>query len=272
MPRSTLRPGRLPGRLAGRLDGLFHGGMLGVVAAAAALAAVVVALLVVPPDAVQGQAQRLMYLHVPAAWTAYLAFAAVALSSLATLAGGHDPRWESLGQAAAELGVAMTAVTLVEGSIWGHSAWGVWWAWDPRLVSTAALFLVYVGYLALRALPGDPARVRRRAALLGAVAIVQVPVVHFSVLWWRTLHQPPSILGPELSSPPMAGSMMATLFLAVFAFTLAGAWYVTRRVQQLRPAAPGASIETGIDAGLEHEHAVTGLEPAPASAAAEELV
>jgi heme exporter protein C len=133
----------------------------------------------------------------------------------------------------------MTGVTLLEGSIWGHSAWGVWWAWDPRLVSTAALFLVYVGYLALRALPGDPDRVRRRAALLGAIAIVQVPVVHFSVLWWRTLHQPPSILGPELSSPPMAASMMATLFLAVFAFTLAGAWYVTRRVEQLLPAGSG---------------------------------
>jgi len=237
MPRPTLWPERLPGRL----DGLFHGRMLGAVAAVAALAALVVALLIVPPDAVQGQAQRLMYLHVPAAWTAYLAFAAVALSSLATLAGGHHGRWEPLGQAAAELGVAMTAVTLLEGSIWGHSAWGVWWAWDPRLVSTAALFLVYVGYLALRALSGDPARVRRRAALLGAIAIVQVPVVHFSVLWWRTLHQPPSILGPELSSPPMAGSMMATLFLAVFAFTLAGAWYVTRRVEQLLAAAPGSA-------------------------------
>jgi heme exporter protein C len=247
MPLSTLRSRRLPGRP----DGGSRGRLLGAVAAAAALAAVVVALLVVPPDAVQGQAQRLMYLHVPAAWTAYLAFAAVALSSLATLAGGHHRRWDPLGQAAAELGVAMTAVTLVEGSIWGHSAWGVWWAWDPRLVSTAALFLVYVGYLALRALPGDPVRVRRRAAVLGAIAIVQVPVVHFSVLWWRTLHQPPSILGPELSSPPMAGSMMATLFLAVFAFTLAGAWYVTRRVEQLLPAAPGEAGRTERDAGTE---------------------
>jgi heme exporter protein C len=255
MPRSTLRPDRLTGRLAGRLDGALHGRTLGAVAAVAALAAVVVALLVVPPDAVQGQAQRLMYLHVPAAWTAYLAFAAVALSSLATLTGGHHPRWEPLGQAAAELGVAMTGVTLLEGSIWGHSAWGVWWAWDPRLVSTAALFLAYVGYLAMRALPGDPARVRRRAALLGLVAILLVPVVHFSVLWWRTLHQPPSILGPELGSPPMAGSMIATLFLAVLAFTLAGAWYVTRRVEQILPADPDTGVRTGQHAEVEREHA-----------------
>jgi heme exporter protein C len=254
MPRSIPRSGRLLGPASG----------------AAALATVVVALVVVPPDAVQGQAQRLMYLHVPAAWTAYLAFAAVALSSLATLAGGHHRSWEPLGQAAAELGVAMTAVTLVEGSIWGHSAWGVWWAWDPRLVTTAALLLVYVGYLAARALPGDPARVRRRAALLGAVAIVQVPVVHFSVLWWRTLHQPPSILGPELASPPMAGSMMATLFLAVFAFTLAGAWYVTRRIEQLLPTGP--QVGAGTERGTAVEPARTDHDAVQPPSGAEELV
>lgn len=209
---------------------------LGSLAVVAAAVAAVLALVVAPPDAIQGQAQRLMYLHVPAAWTAFLSFGVVCLASLAVLLrrGG---RWDALAQAAAELGVGMTALTLLEGSIWGHAAWGVWWTWDPRLVTTAVLFLLYVGYLALRALPGDADRVARRAAVAGALFVVQVPVVHFSVLWWRTLHQPPTLLRPELHAP-IAPLMLTALLAGLVAFTLAGAWYVRRRVARLAPAAP----------------------------------
>jgi heme exporter protein C len=214
-------------------------------------------LLVAPPDALQGQSQRLMYLHVPAAWTAFAAFGVVAFCSIAVLLGGRERMW-ALGGAAAELGVAMTALTLVEGSIWGHAAWGVWWAWDPRLVSTAALFLVYVAYLAGRSLAGASVTGRRRVAIWGACSALLVPVVHFSVLWWRTLHQPPTLLAPSLH-PPIAPVMLAALAVGVVAFSLGGSWYVVRRTTQLlstpagEPLVPAAApvTEAAPPAGLE---------------------
>ncbi len=207
---------------------------LGGLAVVTAVAAAVLALGVAPPERIQGQAQRLMYLHVPAAWTAYLAFAVAAVAGIAVLLRG-GARWDARVRAAAELGVGMTGLTLLEGSIWGHSAWGVWWTWDPRLVSTALLFLVYVAYLALRALPGDEERTSRRAAAVAVAGFALVPVVHFSVLWFRTLHQPPTLLRPDLEAP-IAASMLAALLTSLVAFTLAGAWFFRRRVAQLAPA------------------------------------
>ena len=204
---------------------------LGLAALVSAVVLLVMGLVVAPPDAVQGQSQRLMYLHVPAAWTAFAAFGVVAVCSVAVLLGGRERMW-AVGGAAAELGVAMTGLTLAEGSIWGHAAWDVWWAWDPRLVSTACLFLVYVVYLAGRFLAGDVPAARRRVAAWGACSVVLVPVVHFSVLWWRTLHQPPTLLAPSLH-PPIAAVMLAALLVGVVTFTLAGAWYVVRRTQAL---------------------------------------
>jgi len=204
---------------------------LGGAAVATAVVAGVLALAVAPADSVQGQSQRLMYVHVPSAWTAFLSFAAVWLSSAAVLLR-VGRRWDAVAQAAAELGVVMTALAIAEGSIWGHEAWGVWWTWDPRLVTTALLLVLYIAYLAMRALPGDPVRTSRRAAVAGVLFFAQVPIVHFSVLWWRTLHQPPTLLRPSLS-PPMDPVMLLALLCSLAAFTLGGAWYVRRRVAQL---------------------------------------
>ena len=233
------------------------GRRLGIAAGLTALVALLFGLVLAPPDAVQGQPQRLMYLHVPSAWTGFACFGVVCVASLAVLLG-RGRRSDAVAQAAAELGVVMTALTIAEGSIWGHSAWGVWWTWDPRLVTTAFLLLVYVAYLALRSLPGEPGRVHRRAAIAGVVFVVQVPVVHFSVLWWRTLHQPPTLLQPSLS-PPIAPMMLIALLLSLVASTLAGAWFVVRRVHTLTapniptaptpaaaPAAPVAAHEVGL--------------------------
>ncbi len=217
---------------------------LGSLAAGAAVVAAVLALAIAPPDRIQGQAQRLMYLHVPAAWTAYLAFAVACLASIAVLLRG-GPQWDARARAAAELGVGMTGLTLLEGSIWGHSAWGVWWTWDPRLVSTALLFLVYTAYLLVRAVPG--AHSSRRAACLAVVGFGLVPVVHFSVLWWRTLHQPPTLLRPDLDAP-IAAPMLAALLAALLAYTLAGAWFLRRRVAQLSPPAPAPAVPTAAPA------------------------
>ncbi|MGN9779135.1 cytochrome c biogenesis protein CcsA [Micromonospora sp. H33] len=191
-----------------------------------------------PPDHVQGHAQRLMYLHVPAAWVAYAAFAVVMAASGAYLIGG-DLRWDRFARAGAEMGVALTAVTIATGSLWGHLVWGTWWAWDPRLVSTALLLLAYAGYLALRwavgertgARDGGDHRVARPAALVGLAGFLLVPVVHFSVVWWRSLHQQATVLAPQ--RPPIDPRMGAALLLAVAAATLAALCVLLHRVLRL---------------------------------------
>lgn len=230
-------PGQIVGKAAGRTAPPRRSHRwrpsLGLTTGVVALAAAVMALAVAPPDAIQGQSQRLMYVHVPAAWTAYCAYAVVLFASIAVLLR-RGRRWDALAQAGAELGVGMTALTIVEGSIWGHETWGVWWTWDPRLVTTAVLLLLYLGYLAIRGLPGAPERAARRSAWLGIVLFAQVPVVHFSVLWWRTLHQPPTLLRPDLEAP-IAPLMLAALLTSLVAFMLAGAWFLRRRLAQLAP-------------------------------------
>jgi heme exporter protein C len=182
-----------------------------------------------PPDAIQGDAQRLMYLHVPAAWVAYLAFAVTAIASALWL----WPRtravvWDRLAGASAELGVVFTALTLILGSLWGRPVWGVWWAWDARLVTTAVLFFLYLGYLALRRIPSAPDTRAKRCAIAALVAFVDVPIVHFSVSWWRTLHQEGTVFNDELSAH-IHGVMAFTLWFGVFAFTLLYVYLVDKR-------------------------------------------
>ncbi|MDK3257571.1 cytochrome c biogenesis protein CcsA [Blastococcus capsensis] len=207
--------------------------LLGAATAVVASVAVALALVAAPTDAVQGEPQRLMYVHVPAAWLAYLAFAAVLVASVAHLLT-RDLRWDRRAQAAAELGVGMTALAIALGSVWGRPVWGVWWVWDPRLVTTAVLLLVYVGYLGVRGLGDDRAAGARRAAAVGILGFVNVPVVHFSVVWWRTLHQPATVLSPDPA--PMDPWMAAALGAAVAAFTLAGVLVVRRRLRDLASA------------------------------------
>ncbi|MPY99266.1 MAG: cytochrome C biogenesis protein [Actinophytocola sp.] len=203
-------------------------------AVAAVATALTLGLAVAPPDVVQGQAQRLMYVHVPAALTAYLAFATVLLGSVAYLLR-RDLKWDMRAQAAAELGVGMTALAIALGSLWGRPVWGVWWAWDPRLVSTAVLLLIYLGYLGIRGLAEDPHTNARRAAVVGILGFVNVPIVHFSVVWWRTLHQGPTVLAPG-SSPPIEGVMLAALAAGWVSFTLLAAWVFLRRIRVLAAA------------------------------------
>ncbi|MPZ89423.1 MAG: cytochrome C biogenesis protein [Nitriliruptorales bacterium] len=206
--------------------------MVGGLAAIAAGMLLILGLVAAPPDAVQGQAQRLMYVHVPAAWVAYVAFAVVLMASVAYLLR-RDLRWDRRAQAAAELGVGLTALAIALGSIWGKPVWGVWWTWDPRLVTTVVLLLVYVGYLAVRGLSRDPHANARRAAVVGIAGFVNVPVVHFSVVWWRTLHQPPTVLRPEGPGTAIEPVMLAALLTGVIAFTLGAGWLYLRRLRVL---------------------------------------
>jgi heme exporter protein C len=193
-----------------------------------------------PPDEVQRDAQRIMYLHVPAAWAMYLAFGVTTLASVLWLV----PRtrsvvWDRLAGASAEVGVVFTGLTLVLGSLWGRPVWGVWWAWDARLVTTAVLFFLYLGYLALRAVPADPVVRARRSAITALVVSVDIPIVHFSVNWWRTLHQQATVFTPDLN-PEIHGVMALTLWIGVLAFTLLFVALLDRRYRL-------AALEEGLE-------------------------
>ena len=215
------------------------------------LAAGLAAALTAPPDQLQGNLQRLMYVHVPAAWLAFLSFGITFAASAGWL-WKRTPRWDRAAAASAEVGVFFTGLTLVLGSVWGKPVWGVWWTWDPRLVTTALMFFVYLGYLALRRATLDPTARARRSAIFGVLAFAQVPVVHMSVIWWRTLHQPPTILKP--GDPTIDHWMLATLLLNVVAFTLIYAVLLRSRIrlaveeQTLEAAQDDAATELAGDA------------------------
>lgn len=180
-----------------------------------------------PADANQGDLQRIMYVHVPAAWLAYLAFVIVFLASVAWL-WGRWPLADAIAVASAEIGVMFTGLALVLGSIWAKPTWGVWWTWEPRLITTAVMFAMYVGYLLLRSLSSDFERRATRAAVVGAIAVLNVPVVHLSVTWMNALHQLPSVLRP--GPPALDGRMLTTLVVCVTALTIFYAYCMVVRV------------------------------------------
>ncbi len=167
-----------------------------------------------PADSMMGEVQRLMYVHVPAAWNSFIAFFIVFVASLFYLFR-KKMFWDHLAASAAEVGVVLTGLTLCLGSIWGRPTWGVWWTWDARLTTTAILFLLYVGYLAFRSFIEDPLQRAKLAAPLGVLIFLNVPIVYFSVKWWRTLHQVQS--SPQTVDPQMvlALRLNAFAFLAV---------------------------------------------------------
>ena len=215
-------------RLMGKVTARRGERVLGVLALAGVAATLIMALWVTPPDAEQGDVFRLIYVHVPSAWLAYLAFSVVFAASVAYLRTKRT-RWDRLAAASAEVGVVFTALTLVIGSIWAKPVWGTWWTWDPRLTTTAVMLLIYVGYLAVRRLPDSPARRARWAAVVGVVGFVDVPIVHLSVTWWRSLHQGPTVR--LLGKSTIAPIMLAALLVGVFAFTLLYLYLMTLRLR-----------------------------------------
>ena len=185
---------------------------------------------VAPRDAVQGNVQRIMYLHVPAILTAYVAIGVVLVGSIAYLRG-RQPMWDRVALASGELAVCFIGLTLATGSIWGKPTWGAWWTWDARLTSTALLFVIYLGYLLLRSVVEDRERAATYAAVLGIVGALDVPIIHFSVQWWRTLHQPATVLRPQ--APTMDPAMLVVLLLNVLAFLATYAYLAGRRYRLL---------------------------------------
>ena len=194
-------------------------------------AGLVMGFVVAPREATQGNVQRIMYLHVPSVWVAYLAFGVVLAASIVYLVRRLAAA-DRLAHASAEVGVIFTGLTIATGSIWGKPTWGTWWTWDARLTSVSILFVMYLGYLLLRGMIDDRERGARFAAVLGIVAAFNIPLVHFSVYWWRTLHQPPSLMKPGPGTMP--GIIVTALLVNFAAFTLLYCYFVTRRARLLR--------------------------------------
>ncbi len=183
--------------------------------------------LAAPPDYQQGDTVWIMFVHVPAAWTAMMAYAALGAASFVSLVFRHALA-DQAAKAAAPLGAAFTAIALVTGSLWGRPMWGAWWVWgDARLVSVLVLFLLFLGYLALRASIDDEAKAARAAEILALVGLINLPIIHYSVEWWNTLHQGESIL--RKGGPALAGVYLTPLLITGLGFSLAfGALWLAR--------------------------------------------
>jgi len=199
-------------------------------------------------DVVQGSTVRIMYMHVPSIWVAYVGFGVTALCSAIYLSGkNRSITWDRIAGASGEIGVLFVAVSLITGSLWGRLTWGTYWVWDARLTSTAFLFITYVGYLAVRRLGGTHRQRARRSAVLALLAVLEIPLVHFSVNLWRSLHQQASIADPN-AKVKMDGLMLFTLFLGLFAFTALYAWLVLHRQRGL--ALEDVAADRGLDAAI----------------------
>ena len=194
---------------------------------------IILGIFVSPADVNQGESVRIMYAHVPGAWLAYLAFVMTAVSSAAYLwKRTRSLTGDRIAGASAEVGVLFMGISLVTGSLWGRLTWGTYWTWDARLTTTAFLFVTYIGYLAVRGLGGTHQQRARRSAVLALLAVLEIPLVHFSVELWNTLHQEASVAGRG-TDVEMNGLMLFTLFLGVVVFTLMYVWLVLHRQRSL---------------------------------------
>jgi heme exporter protein C len=190
-----------------------------------------------PSERVQGEFARIMFVHVPSAWLAFLAFAGTLIGGIIWLIR-RSAAWDRIAAASAEVGVFFTGLALLTGMIWGYPVWGTFWDWgDARMMSTAVMFFVYVGYMALRRSITDPETRARRSAILGIVAFVQVPLVYFSVSLFRTLHQGATFTGPD---SPVDGDFIRPLLTNLAAFTLVYLAFTASRARL-------AAIEDALD-------------------------
>jgi len=185
-------------------------------------------LFVAPADYQQGQSYRIMFIHVPAAWMSMFTYAVMAG------AAGIGLVWniklaEMLAKVSAPLGASFTAIALVTGSLWGKPMWGTYWVWDARLTSELLLLFLYLGYMALQASIEEPRRAARASAILALVGVVNLPIIHYSVQWWNTLHQPASV--SKIGVPSIHPSMLWPLLIMALAFQL---YYFTVALMRMR--------------------------------------
>jgi heme exporter protein C len=209
-----------------------------------------------PADVNQGESVRLLYIHVPTIWIAYLSFVVTAVASGTYLfTKQHSIGWDRLAGASAEFGVAFVGLTLMVGAMCGRLTWGVYWQWDARLTTTALLFVTYIGYLAVRRLGGSHQQRARRSAVVGLLSVLLIPLVHWSVVIWRSLHQTASVLDTD-GDIDMDGTMLFTLFVGVIAFSLLYVWLVLHRTRAM--AMEDMLEDRGLDIALAERRAEGG--------------
>ncbi|HEV3186492.1 MAG TPA: cytochrome c biogenesis protein CcsA [Acidimicrobiales bacterium] len=204
---------------------------------------------VTPPDKIQGNLARLLYVHPAIAWVAlYLSFGTATIASALYLwKRSRSVVMDRVAHCAVEVSLVFIVLTLITGSLWGRPTWGVWWAWDARLTSTAILGVFAVGYLALRRANDDFEQRARRSAVVAILAAINVPIIHFSVQWWKTLHQGASVFTPG-GNFKVHGVMLTTLFISLAAFTLLFFWLLRARyrVEVLREERQQVSLDEAL--------------------------
>ena len=200
-----------------------------------------------PADYQQGDTVRIMYIHVPAAWLSMFCYATMTASALGTLVWRH-PLADAAQKAAAPLGASFTFICLVTGSLWGKPMWGTWWVWDARLTSVLVLFLFWLGYMALRAAIDDETKAGRAAAILALVGLVNLPVIHFSVEWWNSLHQGATVFAAKAENrlPPSYLIPMALMALG-YTSAFGSLWLVRIRGEVWRRRAEVAALRAARD-------------------------
>ncbi len=210
------------------------------------LAMIVGAVIVAPREAIEGEVQRVFYIHVPSAMAAYLSFFIVFVASIIVL-WKRDMRFDAVARAAAGVGVLFTGLTLATGAIWGYPIWGAWWAWDARLTSTLILFLIFAGYLLARGL-ADIAdeQAARYAAVFAIIGFLDIPIINMSVRWWRTLHPQPIVLRMP-GDQALPDSMLIVLGIGMVAVLLLAVWFIVLRSEVESIAARTAALRAAVD-------------------------
>ncbi|MBF0191675.1 MAG: cytochrome c biogenesis protein CcsA [Magnetococcales bacterium] len=185
-----------------------------------------------PEDFQQGGAVRILYIHVPSAKMALLSYLFLTVASALYLWKRSETA-DILAEAATSVGAAFTAITLASGSIWGKPMWGTWWAWDARLTSMLVLLILFKGLMVLRNSMDDPVKGARATAILAIIGAVDLPIIHYSVVWWRTLHQPPSMAASGNAGVHISGPLLPPLLILSGAFMLMGLYMVTVKARQI---------------------------------------
>lgn len=228
--------------------------VLGIISILGIVATAVFGLLISPPDRELGETIRILYMHVPTVSVAYMAFVITAIGSIVYLVKRSE-FWDLVAASSAEIGVLFFALTIFDGMMWGKVTWGVFWRWEPRLVTTTVLMLTYVGYLVVRSIPSNRRTRGTLSAVIGIMAVVNIPITHKAVDWWRGLHQGGTVLGTV--DPEMAGTQLFATYLSMLAFMAVFAWLLIHRFRVAWLSERAADV--GLDAAVERRRAEAGI-------------
>ena len=202
--------------------------VVGAIAGILLLVSLYLMFMVAPTDANLGNVQRVFYIHVPIALMSFLAFFIVFVGSVMYLFKRSN-RWDSMALAAGEVGVVFVSLALITGVIWARPVWNVWWTWEPRLTTTLVLWLIYVGYLMVRAYAPNRPKAATYAAVVGIIGFIDVPIVYYSVQWWRSIH-PQQVVGPLADAGSLNSTMYMVLLVSMLAFLFLTAWLILERM------------------------------------------